>query len=264
VRAVTNANVLTTGFDHPDLDCIVFLRPTLSVSLYVQMAGRGMRIKSHTDHCLVLDFAGLVATHGPITAVEPGRKAGNGDAPVKICGHCDEINPLAASECIGCDEPFPEPPRKKFTLGDQDIMEAKKEMSVRHWIWRTQISRTSGNPMLVVTYYQGIFDQGVTEYLTLGYPGYPGQKAAATLAEIARNAGVDAEQHMDLTEIADIMNAAKPPNSVSYKRDGKFLRITSRTWQTVSTSSSENWSDGSGRRSSELGYLPSQMAANGT
>lgn len=264
VRAVTNANVLTTGFDHPDLDCIVFLRPTLSVSLYVQMAGRGMRIKSHTDHCLVLDFAGLVATHGPITAVEPGRKAGNGDAPVKICGHCDEINPLAASECIGCDEPFPEPPRKKFTLGDQDIMEAKKEMSVRHWIWRTQISRTSGNPMLAVTYHKGIFDQGVTEYLTLGYPGYPGQKAAATLAEIARNAGVDAEQHMDLTEIADIMNAAKPPNSVSYKRDGKFLRITSRTWQTVSTSSSENWSDGSGRRSSELKYLPSQTAANGT
>jgi len=236
VRAVTNANVLTTGFDHPDLDCIVFLRPTLSVSLYVQMAGRGMRIKSHTDHCLALDFAGLVATHGPITAVDPGRKAGTGDAPVKVCKHCDEINPLAARDCIGCGEPFPEPKEKKFALGDQDVMGlGAQTMPVKRWRWRTQVSRASGNPMLAVTYHQGIFDQGVTEYLTLGYPGYAGQKAAAILAEIARNSGVDAGQHMDLTEIAGTMNAAKPPTSITYERDGKFKRIIGRSWQTTST-----------------------------
>jgi DNA repair protein RadD len=239
VRAVTNANVLTTGFDHPDLDCIVFLRPTLSVSLYVQMAGRGMRIKSHADHCLVLDFAGLVATHGPITAVDPGRKAGNGDAPIKVCEHCDEINHLAARECIGCGKPFPEPkpkPKKiKLALSDYDIMEARREMSVTHWRWRTQISRTSGNPMLAVTYFRGAFDSGITEYITLGYPGYPGQKAAITLAEFARKAGVDAGPHIDLAEIADAMNAAKPPNFVGYKQDGKFMRITSRSWRAVST-----------------------------
>ena len=58
LRALTNANVLTTGFDYPDIDLIAMLRPTMSASLYVQMAGRGMRVKSHTDHCLVLDFAG--------------------------------------------------------------------------------------------------------------------------------------------------------------------------------------------------------------
>jgi len=236
IRAVTNANVLTTGFDHPDLDCIVFLRPTLSVSLYVQMAGRGMRIKSHTDHCLVLDFAGLVATHGPITAVDPGRKAGTGDAPVKVCKHCDEINPLAARECIGCGEPFPAQAKREFKLGDQDIMgPGAQTMPVKRWRWRTQVSRASGNPMLAVTYHQGLFDSGVTEYLTLGYPGYAGQKAAAILAEIARNSGVDAGQHMDLTEIAGTMNAARPPASITYKRDGKFKRIIGRSWQTTST-----------------------------
>jgi DNA repair protein RadD len=74
LRALTNANVLTTGFDYPDIDLIAMLRPTMSPSLYVQMAGRGMRPKSHTDHCLVLDFAGVVETHGPITAVQPRRK----------------------------------------------------------------------------------------------------------------------------------------------------------------------------------------------
>jgi DNA repair protein RadD len=45
LRALTNANVLTTGFDYPDIDLIAMIRPTMSAGLYVQMAGRGMRIK---------------------------------------------------------------------------------------------------------------------------------------------------------------------------------------------------------------------------
>ena len=89
--------------------------------------------------------------------------------------------------------------------------------------------------MLAVTYFQGAFDAGITEYLTLGYPGYPGQKAAVTFAEFARKAGVDAGQNIDFAEIADAMNAAKPPNFVGYKQDGKFMRITSRSWRAVNT-----------------------------
>ena len=64
IRALTNANILTTGFDYPDIDLIVMLRPTMSPGLYMQMAGRGLRIKSHGGDCMVLDFAGNVATHG--------------------------------------------------------------------------------------------------------------------------------------------------------------------------------------------------------
>jgi DNA repair protein RadD len=111
IRALTNANVLTTGFDHPDLDLIAMLRPTLSTGLYVQMAGRGMRPKSHTDHCMVLDFAGVVQTHGPITAVNPKKPSGKGEgeAPVKVCEACKELNHISAKECIACGEPFPEP-----------------------------------------------------------------------------------------------------------------------------------------------------------
>lgn len=37
IRAMTNANVLTTGFDAPNIDLIAMLRPTMSPSLYVQM-----------------------------------------------------------------------------------------------------------------------------------------------------------------------------------------------------------------------------------
>ena len=34
LRAITNANVLTTGFDYPDIDLIAMCRPTLSPGLY--------------------------------------------------------------------------------------------------------------------------------------------------------------------------------------------------------------------------------------
>jgi DNA repair protein RadD len=87
------------------------LRPTLSTGLYVQMAGRGMRPKSHTDHCLVLDFAGVVQTHGPITAVNPkeGDRQRRGRSAGQSLRNCNELNHISAKECVACGEPFPAP-----------------------------------------------------------------------------------------------------------------------------------------------------------
>jgi DNA repair protein RadD len=73
LRCVTNANVLTTGFDAPGTDLVALLRPTKSVGLYVQMVGRGTRLAPGKDDCLVLDFAGNTARHGPIDMVD-GRQ----------------------------------------------------------------------------------------------------------------------------------------------------------------------------------------------
>ena len=41
---LVNVSVLTTGFDAPHVDVIAILRPTESVSLYQQIAGRGLRL----------------------------------------------------------------------------------------------------------------------------------------------------------------------------------------------------------------------------
>ena len=40
IKALTNANVLTTGFDYPNIDLIAMMRPTMSPALYVQKIGR--------------------------------------------------------------------------------------------------------------------------------------------------------------------------------------------------------------------------------
>jgi len=236
IQALTNANVLTTGFDHPDLDLIAMLRPTLSTGLYVQMAGRGMRPKSHTDHCLVLDFAGVVQTHGPITAVNPKKatgKEGEGESPVKACEKCFELNHISARECVACGEPFPLPKAPKAKLHNDDIMGMDvDEIPVTEWQWRKHTSRASGKEMLMVTYYGRLSDKPVSEYLTVLHDGYAGQKARMAMVKIARDAGLNGVVlGGQLDDAALDLNDATPPALIKFRQDGKFYRVTDRRWE---------------------------------
>jgi DNA repair protein RadD len=232
LRALTNANVLTTGFDYPDIDLIAMLRPTMSPSLYVQMAGRGLRPKSRTDHCLVLDFAGVVRQHGPITAVQPPNKKGGkgtGDAPVKVCENCDELCHLSAKICLACGHPFPVPEGPTLALRNDDIMGLEDdEMTLTGWRWRKHVSRTSGKEMLAVSYYGALSDPSVTEYLPVTHEGYAGVKAQDLLVSIARAAGAVLEN--DLEQLAAALTKAQHPISIKFRRDGKFYRVTKRDW----------------------------------
>ena len=236
LQALTNANVLTTGFDYPDIDLVVMLRPTMSASLYVQMAGRGMRVKSHTDHCLVLDFAGVVETHGPITNVQPPKKGGdgNGEAPVKACENCDELVHISATVCPACGHPFPEREVKKLQLRDDDIMGLEgQELEVTSWAWREHTSKASGRTMLAVTYYGGLSDPAVTEYLAITHDGYAGQMAVQKLITIAERAQIvrGGLNVQTMIEMAQNLNNATPPSMIEFRKDGKFFKVTRRKWE---------------------------------
>jgi superfamily II DNA or RNA helicase len=65
-RILTNAMLLTEGYDEPSIDCVVCLRPTKVRSLYSQIIGRGTRICPGKDHLLVLDFLWQTAEHSLI------------------------------------------------------------------------------------------------------------------------------------------------------------------------------------------------------
>ena len=55
-NVLCNSMLLTEGWDCPDVDCVVVLRPTKVRSLYCQMVGRGTRLAEGKDHLLLLDF----------------------------------------------------------------------------------------------------------------------------------------------------------------------------------------------------------------
>lgn len=58
IQVVTNCAVLTEGFDFPEISTVIVARPTMSVSLYTQMIGRGTRLAEGKDDCVIVDITG--------------------------------------------------------------------------------------------------------------------------------------------------------------------------------------------------------------
>ncbi len=118
LKYLCNVNVLTTGFDAPNTDCIVLLRPTNSPGLLIQMVGRGTRLSPETGKtdCLVLDYGGNIMRHGPVDMITvTDRTPGKGDAPAKKCPQCLALIHAAYQKCPECDYEFPPPEKSNIT-----------------------------------------------------------------------------------------------------------------------------------------------------
>jgi DNA repair protein RadD len=66
IRIVVQVNILSVGFDHPELDCIITGRPTASMSWWYQFVGRVTRIHPNKRDGLVVDFVGSVPKFGRV------------------------------------------------------------------------------------------------------------------------------------------------------------------------------------------------------
>lgn len=77
VPHMLNMGVFTTGFDVPILDCVILARPTMSLALYYQMVGRGIRIDpDNADKVLKLyDLVGVVERLGRVETIRVQREA---------------------------------------------------------------------------------------------------------------------------------------------------------------------------------------------
>jgi len=254
IACLVSVGKLTTGYDNPLIDLIAFLNPTESPGRYLQCAVRGMRpvyapgyelstrenrflamkMGVKPNGCKVLDFAGNVARHGPITAIEPPSKAkkGEGEARTKGCPNCAEIVSQACRTCPTCGHEWPAPEKveKPLHLANDDIMGIEPtEMAVTGWAWRKHTSRTSGKEMLSCTFYGGLADPIVTEYLPVLHEGFAGEKARRQVISIALKSGAD-DLSDDLTEMAKALTASQAPALLKFKRDGKFHRVIERVW----------------------------------
>lgn len=69
IRVVINVNVLSVGFDHPQLDCIIGGRSTASLSWFYQAMARGTRIHPLKKDCLIVDFVGNIDRFGRLEAL---------------------------------------------------------------------------------------------------------------------------------------------------------------------------------------------------
>ncbi len=124
-----NVAVLTTGVDIPIVDCVLFLRATQSLSLWVQMIGRGLRLAPDKENAMMLDCAGNFerlgrpenpkertersAANEPTTwtkdellamGIDPAMMVGS--AGEKTCPNCRAEMPMATKKCRQCGHLF--------------------------------------------------------------------------------------------------------------------------------------------------------------
>jgi DNA repair protein RadD len=252
ITALVSVGILTTGFDHPQVDLIVFLRPTMSPGLYLQCAVRGSRPVyakgydlstrdgrfeamfhgSKPNGCRVLDFAGCVQTHGPITHITPPGRKGSGVAPTRKCPQCEELCHASALVCTNCGHEFPPPEAKDkavFLRNDCILGIEPTDLNVTSWTWSKHTSRTSGLEMLKVKFYGGLNDPIITAYHTVMHENWAGSKACKAVAGIAHKAGLTVALD-DLSEAAKALNVGKCPSVVQYRKNGKFFDIVDMVW----------------------------------
>ncbi len=64
IQMLCSVGILCKGFDAPLTSCLIIARPTKSLSLHLQIIGRGLRTFAGKDDCLILDHAGNFVRHG--------------------------------------------------------------------------------------------------------------------------------------------------------------------------------------------------------
>ena len=64
IEVIVNMSILTTGFDEKSVDCVVLVRPTKVLRLFLQMCGRVTRLDTLKRDGLILDLSTCLSMHG--------------------------------------------------------------------------------------------------------------------------------------------------------------------------------------------------------
>ena len=107
IRVLTNCSLISEGFDVPDTDGVIMLRPTLSLALHLQMVGRGLRVSDHPT--IILDHVGNYKRHGMpddervwTLKGRTKRQKKEAEISVTVCEKCFAVYSSDKRECPLC------------------------------------------------------------------------------------------------------------------------------------------------------------------
>jgi DNA repair protein RadD len=185
IRCLVTVLALATGFDVPDVDCIVWLRPTISPVLYIQGAGRGLRPAEGKADCLWLDFSDTTERLGPIDAIKGrkrGPKRGQQEPPFAVCGDCGaQVRPASAMVCPECGAVLREEEAKSIRSASEAAVMLHQVAAkiVTYPVDRVSygIHKKPGSPdSLKVEYWSGM-RVVAREWVCIEHSGFAGEKA---------------------------------------------------------------------------------------
>jgi len=263
LKYLCNVNVLTTGFDAPNIDCVVLLRPTMSPGLYYQIVGRGFRLHPGKRNCLVLDYGGNVLRHGPVDQIRVKTRTtgGTSEAPAKECPQCHALIAAGYARCPDCGYEFPPPERsnhdaKASTAAVLSSQVTIEKYTVHDVYYSVHVKRgaAEGAPKSLRVDYKIGWRRWKSEWICLEHTGYARQKAivwwkrrshypvpatAAEAVEIARLGYLAPTKSITIRSISD----KKYDNIVDYEL-GPIPELPNRD-KTYDTKNSESLSNDS-------------------
>ena len=130
LRIITQCDLATEGWDLPGVHCGIFLRPTQSLGLWIQMMGRCSRIAPRKERAILLDHTGNSQRLGlpdeerdwELTSDIMNPKKIK-KPPPRVCAKCFAASPARALVCIECKTPFKSKPRQQVEEVDGQLRE---------------------------------------------------------------------------------------------------------------------------------------------
>lgn len=217
IQALVNVNILTTGFDYPEVDLLVPMRMTNSPVLHVQMLGRGLRIAPGKTICTVKDFAGNAKRLGMIDEVEVagrGKRGNGGSAFLKTCPECEQLVHPSVRVCT-CGYKFP----FRHNLSSKAYTPSKKWHPITgvHY----HLHKKPGKPNSVrITYISGV--RTFTDWVFLEHTGWAGKKSRYWLSRRWLDKATTPKTSQEL--IARSSQILKP-TQIYVKEGGKYPEI---------------------------------------
>jgi DNA repair protein RadD len=119
IQGLVSCDLVSEGFDVPDVEVGISLRPTASLRVWLQQSGRILRATPGKERAILLDHAGNCHRHGlPTETREWTLHSGSGpgrtgkSTSVRMCESCFGVSPLHAAVCVLCGKPFTSKGRK--------------------------------------------------------------------------------------------------------------------------------------------------------
>lgn len=226
IQCVTNNNVLTTGFNAPGVDLIAIMRPTKSPGLWVQILGRGMRLATGKENCMVCDFTNNTAQFGVIDKikVDTKQKEQDGEAPVKTCPSCFSICYAGCRTCPDCGYEFPPNEIDITARASKDALLSSQLTTQTALVTSVRYSRHTKEgkaDSMRVDYVCGLSIH--SEWVCLEHSGYPRENACIWWGERSKMANKRAPN--TISDALDRTGELKLTKKIYYRKSGKYSEI---------------------------------------
>jgi DNA repair protein RadD len=248
LRCLVTVLALAIGFDVPDVDAVIWLRPTKSPVLYVQGAGRGMRIAPDAGKidCLWVDFSDTTERLGPVDAIKGRKKRAaqpDQEAPYALCPECGtHVRPANALICPDCGAVLRDPTAEaeaEAKASAAAILSSQLAARIRVYpVQRVtyQAHKKPGSPdSLKVTYWGGMLPIA-SEWVCLNHEGYARKRAEDWWIKRRPVEGLTIVPSVDQS-IGWINGGYTPrqPTSITVNESGKYPEITKYEWSQDAT-----------------------------